>query len=122
MRIENWVPLTKDQVEKRFIEMINEYLNLSLEYPLDPNLSIKDLKLVGDSKIQEAIKDLQDIELEVVKQQYEVDSIDIIELVIQIEEEFGCIIDDKEVATLLRWEDLIGYITDSQDPKHMKQK
>ena len=122
MSIENWVPLTKDQVEKRFIEMINEYLNLSLEYPLDPNLSIKDLKLVGDSKIQEAIKDLQDIELEVVKQQYEVDSIDIIELVIQIEEEFGCIIDDKEVATLLRWEDLIGYITDSQDPKHMKQK
>ena len=122
MSIENWVPLTKDQVEKRFIEMINEYLNLSLEYPLDPNLSIKDLKLVGDSKIQEAIKDLQDIELEVIKQQYEVDSIDIIELVIQIEEEFGCIIDDKEVATLLRWEDLIGYITDSQDPKHMKQK
>lgn len=120
--MENWVPLTKDQVEKRFIEMINDYLKLNLEYPLDPNLSIKDLKLVGDSEIQEEIKNLQELELEAVKQRYEVDSIDIIELVIQIEEEFGCIIDDKEVATLLRWEDLIGYITDSQDPKNIKKK
>jgi acyl carrier protein len=45
-----------------------------------------------------------------------------LELVIQIEEEFGVVIDDKDVATLLRWEDLIGYIADSQDPKKMKQK
>ena len=41
---------------------------------------------------------------------------------IQIEEEFGCIIDDKEIATLLQWGDLIGYITDSQDPAKIKKK
>ncbi len=120
--MENWVPLTKDQVEKRFIEMINDYLNLNLEYPLDPDLSIKDLKLVGDEQVKEEVKKLGQLELEAAKQRYEVDSIDIIELVIQIEEEFGCIIDDKEVATLLRWDDLIGYITDSQDPKNIKKK
>lgn len=122
MSSEDWVPLTKDQVEKRFIEMINSYLKLNLEYPLDPNMSIKDLKLVGDEKIREEIKDFSELEFEAIKQKYEVDSIDIIELVIQIEEEFGCVIDDKDVATLLRWEDLVGYITDSQDPKLMKKK
>jgi acyl carrier protein len=122
MSTENWIPLTKEQVEQRFIEMINEYLKLDLIYPLDPNLSIKDLRLVGDGKVKEEIRDLNSDEVDAIKERYEVDSIDIIELVIQIEEEFGCIIDDKEVATLLRWEDLIGYITDSQDPKNIKTK
>ena len=56
-----------------------------------------------------------------VKKNYEVDSIDILELVIQIEEEFGVVIDDKEIATLLQWDDLIGYITDSQDPSKIKK-
>jgi acyl carrier protein len=42
--------------------------------------------------------------------------------VIQIEEEFGCVIDDKEIATLLKWKDLVGYITDSQDPAKMLKK
>ena len=32
--------LTKEQVEKKFIEMINDYLKMDLEYPLDPTLSI----------------------------------------------------------------------------------
>jgi acyl carrier protein len=122
MSTENWIPLTKEQVEQRFIEMINEYLKLDLIYPLDPNLSIKDLRLVGDGKVKEEIKDLNSDEVDAIKERYEVDSIDIIELVIQIEEEFGCIIDDKEVATLLRLEDLVGYITDSQDPKNIKTK
>ena len=35
---------TKEQVETRFIEMINKYLKLKLVYPLDPNLSLFDLK------------------------------------------------------------------------------
>lgn len=118
MSTENWVPLTKEQVEKKFIEIINDYVRLELEYPLDPNMSLKDVKMFGS-------KDLKDIDaetLELLKSDYELDSIDILELVIQIEEEFGCVIDDKEVATLLRWEDLVGYITDSQDPTKIKKK
>lgn len=122
MDLENWTPLTAQEVEKKFIVMINDYLKLNLEYPVDPNLSLKDLRLVGDEKIIEEIKDIDSESLEIIKKNYEVDSIDILELVIQIEEEFGVVIDDKDVATLLRWEDLIGYITDSQDPKKMKQK
>jgi acyl carrier protein len=121
MNTENWTPLTHDQVEKRFIEMINKELKLELEYPLDPNMSIKDLRLVGDKKVVEEFKDLDPAAFEVLKKDYEVDSIDVLELVIQIEEEFGCVIDDKEIATLLRWEDLIGYITDSQDPTKIKK-
>jgi acyl carrier protein len=120
MSTENWIPLTKDQVEKRFIEMVNDYLKLNLEYPVDPNLSLKDVKLVGDESIKKEFQSAEEDDLEILKQKYEVDSIDIIELVIQIEEEFGCVIDDKDVATLLRWEDLVGYITDSQDPKKKK--
>jgi acyl carrier protein len=112
--------LTNEQVEKKFIEMINDYLKMDLEYPLDPTLSIKDLKLHGDQGVKEQIKDLSPDMLEQVKKNYEVDSIDILELVIQIEEEFGVVIDDKEIATLLQWGDLIGYITDSQDPSKIK--
>jgi acyl carrier protein len=122
MDLENWKPKTTEEIEKRFIEMINEYLKLNLIYPLDPNTSLKDLRLLGDSKVIEDIKDLDQDTLDIIKKNYEIDSIDIVELVIQIEEEFGVIIDDKDIATLLRWEDLIGYITDSQDPKKMKQK
>ena len=114
-----WTPLTHEQVEKRFIEMINEYLKMELEYPLDPDMSIKDLKMVNE---KENLKDYSHEDLEALRTQYEVDSIDILELVIQIEEEFGCVIDDKEIATLLRWYDLIGYITDSQDPTKIKKK
>lgn len=118
MSNENWIPLTKEQVEKRFIEMINDYVKLDLEYPLDPNMSLKDVKLIGDKDV----RNLDPETIELLKSDYEMDSIDILELVIQIEEEFGCVIDDKDVATLLRWEDLIGYITDSQDPNKMKKK
>jgi acyl carrier protein len=118
MSTENWIPLTKEQVEKKFIDMINDYVKLDLKYPLDPDMSLKDIKLVGNADL----KDLDPESLELLKSDYEMDSIDILELVIQIEEEFGCVIDDKEVATLLRWEDLIGYITDSQDPAKIKKK
>ena len=30
MSTENWTPLTKEQVEQKFVEMINEYLKLDL--------------------------------------------------------------------------------------------
>lgn len=122
MATEDWKPLTHEQVERRFIEMINDYLKLSLEYPIPPDLSIKDLRLLND---EELAKELDALPSEIAaarKANLEVDSIDILELVIQVEEEFGCIIDDKEIATLLRWEDLIGYITDSQDPTKIKKK
>lgn len=122
MDLENWTPLTAQEIEKKFIGMINEYLKLNLEYPVDPNLSLKDLRLVGDTKVIEQLQDVDEESLEIIKKNFEIDSIDILELVIQIEEEFGVVIDDKDVATLLRWEDLIGYIADSQDPKKMKQK
>lgn len=122
MDLENWTPLTAQEIEKKFIRMINEYLKLNLEYPVDPDLSLKDLRLVGDTKVIEQLQDVDEESLEIIKKNFEIDSIDILELVIQIEEEFGVVIDDKDVATLLRWEDLIGYIADSQDPKKMKQK
>lgn len=118
MSTENWIPLTKEQVEQRFIEMINEYLKLSLVYPLDTTVSLKDLRLIGNNEVAEMTPEM----LELAKQNLQIDSIDILELVIQIEEEFGCVIDDKEIATLLNWGDLIGYITDSQDPDKMKKK
>jgi acyl carrier protein len=110
-----WKPRTKEEVEKKFIDMINTYLKMTLEYPLDPDMSLKDLKMVGDESTKKQIADLDAADFEQLKQNYEVDSIDILELVIQIEEEFGVVIDDSEIATLLRWEDLIGYIVDSQE-------
>ena len=118
MSTENWTPRTKEEVEKKFIEMINEYLDLDLEYPISPDISIKDLRLVNNNEIQGMTPEM----LVLAKKNLEVDSIDVLELVIQIEEEFGCVIDDKEIATLLRWEDLIGYITDSQTPTKLQKK
>lgn len=118
MSTENWVPLTKEEIEKKFISMINEYMDLELEYPLPPDMSIKDLRLVNNSEIEGMTPEM----LALTRKNLEVDSIDILELVIQIEEEFGCVIDDKEVATLLRWDDLIGYIADSQDRTKIKKK
>lgn len=122
MSTENWTPLTKEQVEKRFVEMINEYLKLDLVYPLDPDLSIKDLKIVNNPELTKILQDMDDEVLVATRKNYEVDSIDVLELVIQIEEEFGCTIDDADIAKLLRWEDLIGYITDSQDSTKIKKK
>jgi acyl carrier protein len=122
MSTENWTPLTKEQVEKRFIEMINDYLDLSLQYPLDPDLSIKDVKIANNAELQAEFEQMDVDALIAARRNYEVDSIDVLELVIQIEEEFGCTIDDSDIARLLRWEDLIGYITDSQDPTKIKKK
>lgn len=122
MNTENWTPLTKEQVEKRFIEMINDYLDLSLQYPLDPDLSIKDVKIANNEELQAEFEQMDVDALMAARRNYEVDSIDVLELVIQIEEEFGCTIDDSDIARLLRWEDLIGYITDSQDPTKIKKK
>lgn len=122
MTTENWTPLTKEQVEIRFIEMINNYLDLDLKYPIPPTLSIKDLKILNDEDLSKELENLPQEIAEARKANLEVDSIDILELVIQIEEEFGCVIDDKEIATLLQWSDLVGYITDSQDPTKIKKK
>lgn len=118
MSTENWTPLTHEQVERRFIEMINEYLKMDLQYPIDPTISLKDIRLIDNQEVAEMTPEM----LELAKQNLQIDSIDILELVIQIEEEFGCVIDDKEIATLLQWGDLIGYITDSQDPTKIKKK
>jgi len=118
MTQENWVPLTHEEVEKRFIEMINEYLKLDLKYPLPPDMNIKDLRLINNNEIEGLPEEL----LEIKKKNLEIDSIDILELVIQVEEEFGAVIDDHEIAKLLVWSDLVGYITDSQDPAKIKQK
>ena len=49
MSTENQTLLTKEQVEQRFIEMINEYLKLDLQYPLPPDMNIKDLRLINNS-------------------------------------------------------------------------
>lgn len=118
MSNENWTPLTEEQIEKRFIEMINDYLKLNLQYPLPPDMNIKDLRLIGNKEIEGLPPELADLK----KQNLEIDSIDILELVIQVEEEFGASIDDHEIAKLLVWSDLVGYITDSQDPTKIKKK
>jgi acyl carrier protein len=90
--------------------MINDYLSLTLQYPLPPEISIRDLKSISQGEASDHGNQI----VEAVKKHEEIDSIDILELVIQIEEEFGSVIDDKEVATLLQWSDLIGYIYDTQ--------
>jgi acyl carrier protein len=118
MSTENQTLLTKEQVEQRFIEMINEYLKLDLQYPLPPDMNIKDLRLINNSEIEGLPEELAELK----KKNLEIDSIDILELVIQVEEEFGSVIDDHEIAKLLLWSDLVGYITDSQDPTKIKKK
>ena len=122
MTTESWTPRNEEQVEKRLIEMINDYLNIQLEYPLPRDLSIKDLKILNDEELAKELESLPESIAAARRKNEEVDSIDILELVIQIEEEFGCVIDDKEIATLLKWKDLVGYITDSQDPAKMLKK
>ena len=122
MTTESWTPKNKEQVEHRLIEMINEYLKLELTYPLPQDMSIKDLKILNDEELAKELESLPEAIAEARRKNNEVDSIDILELVIQIEEEFGCVIDDKEIATLLKWKDLVGYITDSQDPTKMLKK
>jgi len=115
-----WKPKTKEEVERKFIDMINSYLKMTLEYPIDPDTSLKDLKLIGDETIKKEVAELEPEDFERLRQNFEIDSIDVLELIIQIEEEFGVVIDDSEIATLLRWEDLIGYIVDAQEPPKKK--
>ena len=122
MTMESWTPRNNEQVEKRLIEMINDYLKLELKYPLPQDMSIKDLKILNDEELAKELESLPESIAAARRKNNEVDSIDILELIIQIEEEFGCVIDDKEIATLLKWKDLIGYITDSQDPTKMLKK
>ena len=122
MTMESWTPKNHEQVEHRLIEMINDYLKLELTYPLPQDMSIKDLKILNDEELAKELESLPEAIAAARRKNNEVDSIDILELVIQIEEEFGCVIDDKEIATLLKWKDLVGYITDSQDPTKMLKK
>ena len=88
--------MNKEEVEQKFISMINKFLKLKLEYPLPEDLSLIDLKKYSGTDTRN------------------LDSIDVLELVIQIEEEFGVPIDDKDIKKLLKWADLIQYITDNQ--------
>ena len=83
---------TREEIEQTFIEMINKFLKLNLPYPLPSDLSLLDVKSYNE----------------------QLDSIDVLELVIQIEEVFGVAVDDKEIKKLLKWSDLIQYITDKQ--------
>lgn len=106
----SWQKRSVEEIEQKFIEMINDYLNLNLKYPLPPDISIRDLKSISEGGASTHGDEI----VAAVKKHEEIDSIDILELVIQIEEEFGSVIDDKEVATLLQWSDLIGYIYDTQ--------
>ncbi len=87
---------TREEVEQTFIDMINKFLKLGLEYPLPPDISLIDLKKYSGT-------DTQDL-----------DSIDVLELVIQIEEVFGVPIEDKEIKNLMVWSNLIDYITNNQ--------
>lgn len=114
MSTENCTPRSEEEVERRFIEMINVYLKLELKYPLPQDMSIKDLKILNDKELAKELESLPEAIALARRKNNEVDSIDILELIIQIEEEFGVIIDDQEIPKLLSWKDLIGYITDSQ--------
>lgn len=87
---------TREEVEQKFVEMINKYLKLGLKYPLPPDLSLIDIK-------KHSGVDTEDL-----------DSIDVLELVIQIEEVFGVPIEDKEIKNLMVWSNLIDYITNNQ--------
>jgi acyl carrier protein len=116
MSTENWKPRSTEEVERKFIEMINTYLKLELEYPLPPDMNIKDVRLVNNNEIQNLPPELAELE----KKNLQIDSIDILELVIQVEEEFGVTIDDQAIPGLLAWSDLIGYIVDSQEPPKTK--
>jgi acyl carrier protein len=116
MSTEEWTPLSKEEIEKKFIGMINSYLKLDLKYPLPPDMKIKDLRLINDEEINSLPPEIADIK----RKNLEIDSIDILELIIQVEEEFGVVIDDQEIPKLLEWADLIGYIADSQEPPKSK--
>lgn len=97
---------TREEVEEQFIGMINKFLKLNLPCPLPPDLSLLDVKSYNEQlnpkpegKSSDAIP---------------LDSIDILELVIQLEEVFGVVVDDKDIKKLLVWKDIIQYITENQ--------
>lgn len=98
---------TREEVEEKFIEMINKFLKLKLPCPLPPELSLIDVKKYNE-ELNPAPAD------KTIRNNEPLDSIDVLELVIQIEEVFGVAVDDKEIKKLLVWKDLIQYITDNQ--------
>ena len=97
---------TKEEIEEKFIEMINKFLKLKLPCPLPPELSLIDVKKYNE--------ELHPVPEGKMSNTEPLDSIDVLELVIQIEEVFGVAVDDKEIKKLLVWKDLIQYITDNQ--------
>jgi len=97
---------TKKEVEEQFIEMINKFLKLNLSFPLPPDLSLIDIKKYNEQMNPRPEGKASDIA--------PLDSIDVLELVIQIEEVWGVAIDDKEIKSLLNWNNLIEYITAAQ--------
>jgi acyl carrier protein len=97
---------TKKEVEEQFIEMINKFLKLNLPFPLPLDLSLIDIKKYNEQMNPPPEGKAPDIA--------PLDSIDVLELVIQIEEVWGVAIDDKEIKSLLNWNNLIEYITAAQ--------
>lgn len=97
---------TREEVEEQFIGMINKFLKLNLPCPLPPDLSLIDVKKYNEQINPKPDGKMSNNEL--------LDSIDVLELVIQIEEVWGVAIDDKEIKSLLKWNDLIEYITAAQ--------
>ena len=98
--------MNKEEVEQKFISMINKFLKLNLPYPLPSDLSLLDVKNYNEQLNPRPEGKMPNNE--------PLDSIDVLELVIQIEEVFGVAVDDKEIKKLLKWSDLIQYITDKQ--------
>jgi acyl carrier protein len=84
------------EIEKQLITIINKFLKLRLEYPLPSDLSLIEI-------IRYSGTDTKDL-----------DSIDVVEIIIQVEEKFGVIIDDSAIKDLQRWASLINYIHDNQ--------
>jgi acyl carrier protein len=97
---------TKEEVEERFIGMVNKFLKLNLPCPLPPELSLLEVKSYNEQLNPKPEGKLSDA--------IPLDSIDVLELVIQLEEVFGVVVDDKDIKKLLVWKDLIQYITENQ--------
>ena len=97
---------TREEIEQTFIEMINKFLKLNLPYPLPSDLSLLDVKSYNEQLNPRPEGKMPNNE--------PLDSIDVLERVIQIDEVFGVAVDDKEIKKLLKWSDLIQYITDKQ--------
>lgn len=76
-------------VEKKIREIVIEHMDLSVDYDLSPDLSFKD-----------------DIKM---------DSVDVIEIIMALENEFEIEIPDEELARFKTFGDLVNYIKEQVD-------